>query len=81
MHAEKCLREKQLALMRERNLYLEKCRQIEDFGETQEWGGEENMLLSDSADKLQGSIEDLKKAQSDDQKLLQEVYDILYNEK
>ena len=26
LHAEKCLREKQLALMRERNLYLEKCR-------------------------------------------------------
>lgn len=28
--------------MRERNLYLEKCRQIEEFGEQIEWGGDES---------------------------------------
>jgi hypothetical protein len=39
------------------------------------------VLLSEPGEKLQGTIEDLKKAQSDEQKLLQEVYDILYNEK
>ena len=27
--------------MRERNLYLEKCRHIEDYGEQQNWGMEE----------------------------------------
>ncbi len=42
MAAEKSMREKQLALMRERNLYLEKCRQIEEFGEQIEWGGDES---------------------------------------
>ena len=31
------MRTKQLALMRERNLYLEKCRQIEQMGEDMEW--------------------------------------------
>ena len=36
------MREKQLALMRERNLYLEKCRQIEEYGESVEWGGEDS---------------------------------------
>ena len=39
LNAEKSMREKQLALMRERNLYLEKCRQIEEMGEREEWGG------------------------------------------
>ena len=34
------MREKQLALMRERNLYLERCRQIEELGEREEWGGD-----------------------------------------
>jgi len=34
------MREKQLALMRERNLYLEKCRQIEEYGESVDWGGD-----------------------------------------
>lgn len=63
------MREKQLALMRERNLYLEKCRQIEEYGESVEWGGE------DSYDN-EGSQEI-----TEEQKLLQEVYDILYTEK
>lgn len=67
--AEKAMREKQLALMRERNLYLEKCRQIEEYGESVEWGGE------DSYDN-EGSQEI-----TEEQKLLQEVYDILYTEK
>jgi hypothetical protein len=40
LNAEKSMREKQLALMRERNLYLEKCRQIEEMGERMEWGGD-----------------------------------------
>jgi hypothetical protein len=31
------MKAKQLALMRERNLYLEKCRQIEQMGESIEW--------------------------------------------
>jgi hypothetical protein len=31
------MRTKQLALMRERNLYLEKCRQIEQMGEDIDW--------------------------------------------
>ena len=34
------MREKQLALMRERNLYLEKCRQVEEYGESVDWGGD-----------------------------------------
>ena len=39
---EKNMRERQLALMRERNLYLDKCRRIEDLGESKDWGGEED---------------------------------------
>jgi len=31
------MKSKQLALMRERNLYLEKCRQIEALGESINW--------------------------------------------
>lgn len=31
------MRAKQLALMRERNLFLEKCRQIEQMGEDLDW--------------------------------------------
>ena len=65
------MREKQLALMRERNLYLEKCRQIEEFGEQVEWGGEDSY---DSENPNQAGI-------TEEQALLQEVYDILYTEK
>jgi|JI102314A1RNA_FD_contig_31_713315_length_303_multi_1_in_0_out_0_1 hypothetical protein len=31
------MRAKQLALMRERNLFLEKCRRIEKLGESMNW--------------------------------------------
>jgi len=31
------MRAKQLALMRERNLYLEKCRKIENLGDEIDW--------------------------------------------
>ena len=48
-------------MMRERNLYLEKCRQVEDFGESQEWGADDSTEA--------------------EQKLMFEVYEILYNEK
>ena len=53
------MREKQLALMRERNLYLEKCRQTEDYGERLEWGGDNTY-----------DNEDDQKNLTDDQKLL-----------
>ena len=33
------MRKKMLGLMRERNLYLEKCRAIEQFGERIDWQG------------------------------------------
>ena len=73
MYAEKCMREKQLAQMRERNLYLEKSRHIEDYGEKFDWGqpAEDNSNFSDDENKIL----------SDDQRLLQEVYEILYTEK
>ena len=57
--------------MRERNLYLQKCRQIEEMGERIEWGGADD-------DNSEGII---SQDESDDNKLLQEVYDILYMEK
>ena len=63
------MREKQLALMRERNLYLEKCRHIEEYGESVDWGGDVSIDERD------------QEVSSDDAKLLQEVYDILYTEK
>jgi hypothetical protein len=37
MEQERQMRAKQLALMRERNLFLEKCRHIEQLGEHIEW--------------------------------------------
>ena len=43
------MRVKMLGLMRERNLYLEKCRAIEQFGERIDWQGsseDDNGLLS-----------------------------------
>ena len=64
------MREKQLALMRERNLYLEKCRQIEEMGERMEWGGDNS--YEDEQEEFNGT---------DNQKLLREVYEILYTEK
>ena len=66
------MREKQLAQMRERNLYLEKSRHIEDYGEKFDWGqpAEDNSFSDDE-----------NKILSDDQRLLQEVYEILYTEK
>ena len=67
------MREKQLALMRERNLYLEKCRTIEEYGENIDWGGELSYEEEFPSDK--------PKVSESDQKLLQEVYDILYTEK
>ena len=70
LHAEKCMREKQLAMMRERNLYLQKCRQIEELGERVEWGGDNQ---EDEAYVAQD--------ETDNVRLLQEVYDILYTEK
>ena len=42
------MRIKMLGLMRERNLYLEKCRAIEQFGEKIDWQGsndEDNVFL------------------------------------
>ena len=74
LDAEKSMREKQLALMRERNLYLEKCRQIEEFGETIDWGGDPS--YEDETD-----FNSKPKMGNEDQVLLQEVYDILYTEK
>ena len=71
LDAEKSMREKQLALMRERNLYLEKCRQIEEYGESVDWGGEPSF---DESGLPLGMPEE-------DQGLLTEVYDILYTEK
>ena len=41
---EKKMRAKQLALMRERNLYLEKCRKIEYLGEDMGWEDEQGLL-------------------------------------
>jgi hypothetical protein len=41
------MRAKQLGLMRERNLYLEKCRKLEGFGEQLGWKDNENNLLQD----------------------------------
>ena len=55
--------------MRERNLYLEKCRRIEELGEGKDWGGEED-----------DDDEDFDGKAMQDQKLLQEVYEILYTE-
>ena len=43
------MRAKMLGLMRERNLYLEKCRAMEQFGERIDWQGsneDENGLLA-----------------------------------
>ena len=67
------MREKQLALMRERNLFLEKCRTIEEYGETIDWGGEPSS--EDEYMSAKGKIGE------SEQNLLQEVYDILYTEK
>jgi hypothetical protein len=72
LEAEKSMREKQLALMRERNLYLEKCRQIEEYGESIDWGGDPS---------YDEDFNDRPKMSSVDQILMQEVYDILYTEK
>ena len=58
--------------MRERNLYLQKCRQIEELGEKLEWGGENS---------FDDEEEEFNRPLSDDQQLLQEVYEILYTEK
>ena len=46
---EKNMRSKQLALMRERNLYLVKLRQIETLGEQKEWKapGEDGQILEE----------------------------------
>ena len=67
---EACMREKQLAMMRERNLYLQKCRQIEEMGERIEWGGDEQEEDGQVAEEDSNNFQ-----------LLQEVYDILYTEK
>lgn len=66
------MREKQLALMRERNLYLEKCRQIEEYGEQVDWGGEPSYEEDFGGKPRMAEV---------DQNLLGEVYDILYTEK
>ena len=58
--------------MRERNLYLEKCRQIEEYGESVDWGGEPS---------FEEDFSSKPKMSNEDQLLLQEIYDILYTEK
>ena len=55
---------KQLALMRERNLYLEKCRQIEQMGESIDWLDNRSNNNSSSGGE---------------QELLDEVHKILYS--
>ncbi len=45
LEKEKYMRCKQLALMRERNLYLEKCKRIEEVGNKYNWEGEGGELL------------------------------------
>ena len=45
LEKEKYMRCKQLALMRERNLFLEKCKRIEEVGNKYAWKEENNELL------------------------------------
>jgi hypothetical protein len=45
LEREKYMRCKQLALMRERNLFLEKCKKIEEVGNKYDWKENESDLL------------------------------------
>ena len=45
LEKEKYMRCKQLALMRERNLFLEKCKKIEEIGDKYKWEESESDLL------------------------------------
>eukprot|EP00347_Sterkiella_histriomuscorum_P016427 403353219 len=47
LEQEKNMRAKQLALMRERNVYLEKCRKIEAFGDQVNWKDNEQNLMQE----------------------------------
>ena len=62
--------------MRERNLYLEKCRHIEDLGENKNWGLEE-----EDYDVEDEEFIDQKYGGNPDYRLLQAIYEILYTEK
>ena len=61
------LRKSQVAIMIERNLYLSKLRQVENYGRDHDWGNNHTDDDSNSSPPEQG------------QELLHSIYDVLYD--
>ena len=61
------LRKSQVAIMIERNLYLSKLRQVENYGRDHDWGNHHTNDSNSSPPDEQG------------QELLHSIYDVLYD--